>query len=222
MKEDKSQPTLTTDEALEEAIEKFEVDLKRLKILYEMFFTGAQKRQPFELRKQMEAMVRFFANAPVRKYQHRFQLNTLIGRYNTMCELWGKHLRMSEMSGRAGAAAAAAAAASTASHRPTPHERRSAPDGEQVYFAIEVRDPSSEPDAMDALYKRYLAARQSTSGRPALKLDSFVQQLAKQAAGLRETSGAKSIEFRVVKTGDNVSLKARVGKKGREGLGWGP
>jgi hypothetical protein len=203
------QPTLTTDEALEQAIEQFEVNLKRLKILYDMFFTGAQKRQPYELRKQMEATVRFFANAPVRKYQHRFQLNTLVGRYNTMCELWGKQLRQSEMSGRAGAAAAAAAA----SHRThTPHERRT-PDGEQVFFAIEVRDPSSEPDAMDALYKRYLAARQSTSGRPALKLESFVQQLSKQAKGLRESSGAQSIEFRVVKTGDNVSLKARVGKK---------
>src|SRR5262245_32003042 len=203
------QPTLTTDEALEQAIEQFEINLKRLKILYDMFFTGAQKRQPYELRKQMEATVRFFANAPVRKYQHRFQLNTLVGRYNTMCELWGKQLRQSEMSGRAGAAAAAAAAA----HRThTPVERRT-PDGEQVFFAIEVRDPSSEPDAMDALYKRYLAARQSTSGRPALKLESFVQQLSKQAKGLRESSGAQSIEFRVVKTGDNVSLKARVGKK---------
>ena len=85
MKEDRQQPVLTTDEALDEAIEKFEVDIKRLKILYDMFFTGAQKRQPYELRKQMEAMVRFFANAPVRKYQHRFQLNTLIGRYTTWC-----------------------------------------------------------------------------------------------------------------------------------------
>ena len=46
MKEDKQQPTLASDEAIEEAIEKFEVDLKRLKILYDMFFTGAQKRQP--------------------------------------------------------------------------------------------------------------------------------------------------------------------------------
>jgi hypothetical protein len=159
----------------------------------------------------MEAMVRFFGNAPVRKYQHRFQLNTLVGRYNTMCELWGKQLRMSEVSGRA-AGAAAAAAASAANRSLTPHERR-AQDGEQVYFAIEVRDPSSEPDAMDALYKRYLSARQSTSGRPALKLESFVQQLAKQAAGLRDSSGARSIEFRVVKNGDNVSLKARVGRK---------
>lgn len=214
MKEDKQQPTLTSDAAIEEAIEKFEVDLKRLKVLYDMFFTGAQKRQPYELRKQMEAMVRFFANAPVRKYQHRFQLNTLIGRYNTMCELWGKQLRASEISGRAGAAAAAAATAANRSL--TPHERRSQ-DGEQVYFAIEVRDPSKEPDAMDALYKRYIAARQSSSGRPPLRLESFVQQLTKQAQVLRESSGAKSIEFRVVKTGDNVSLKARVGKKDEKG-----
>jgi hypothetical protein len=42
---------------------------------------------------------------------------------------------------------------------------------------------------MDALYKRYLAARQSTSGRPALKLESFVQQLAKQAAGCGRAPG---------------------------------
>jgi hypothetical protein len=117
----------------------------------------------------------------VRKYQHRFQLNTLIGRYNTMCELWGKQLRMSEMIGRAGAPRPRRGdgRATTASLRTSAARL---PDGEQVYFAIEVRDPSSEPDAMDALYKRYLAARQSTSGRPALKLDSFVQQLAKQAA----------------------------------------
>ena len=140
-------------------------------------------------------------------------LNTLVGRYNTMCELWQKQLRMSEMSGRAGAAAAAAAAAANRQIGSTlPHEGRGQ-DGEQVYFAIEVSDPAREPDAMGALYKRYLAARQSTSGRPALKLESFVQQLTKQAAGLRESSGARSIEFRVVKTGDNVSLKARVGKK---------
>jgi hypothetical protein len=215
MKDEKKEPTLATDEALEEAIEQFEINIKRLKILYDMFFTGAQKRQPYELRKQMEATVRFFANAPVRKYQHRFQLNTLIGRYNTMCELWGKQLRTSEISGRA-AGAAAAAAASAANRSLTPHERRSQ-DGEEVFFAIEVRDPSSEPDAMDALYKRYLAARQSTSDRPALKLDSFVRQLSKQASSLRESSGAKSIEFRVVKTGDNVSLKARVGKKDEKG-----
>ena len=115
-----------------------------------------------------------------------------------------------------GAGAAAAAAASAANRSLSPHERRST-DGEQVYFAIEVRDPSSERDAMDALYKRYLAARQSASGRPALKLESFVQQLSKQAASLREASGAKSIEFRDVKAGDNVSLKARVGKRDEKG-----
>lgn len=217
MSQDKQPPTLTTDESLEEAIAQFELGIKRLKILYDMFFMGAAKRQPYELRKQMEATVRFFTNAPVRKYQHRFQLNTLIGRYNTMCEFWGKQLRTSELSGRAGAAAAAAAAAgaSAVPRSHGAHERRTE-DGEQVTFAIEVRDPSSEPDAMGALYKRYLSARQATSGRPALKLESFVQQLAKQAASLRESSGAQSIEFRVVKSGDTVSLKARVGKKEKE------
>jgi hypothetical protein len=210
MAHDNQELNLTSDEAVEQAIEQFEIGIKRLKVLYEMFFTGAQKRQPYEQRKLLDSMVRFFANAPVRKYQHRFQLNTLIGRYNTLCELWQKQLRASEMNGRAGAAAAAAAAAGTRPH--APHERRTE-DGEQVFFAIEVKDPSAEPDAMDALYKRYLAARQAASGRPALKLESFVQQLSKQAQGLRESSGAQSIEFRVVRNGDNVSLKARVGKK---------
>lgn len=190
---------------IEEAIEKLEVDLKRLKVHYDMFFTGALPRQPYELRKQVEALIRTSNTSSIKKYHHRFMLNTLIGRYNTMCELWGKQLRSQEESGRA---AAVAAIMQKSPHPPAP----SAHDAEEVYYAVNVRHPESEQDAMKALYDQYLEARKADSSRPQIKLESFVKQISKQAESLRESTGCETIEFRVLRKGQSVSLKARANR----------
>ena len=192
---------------IEEAIEQLEAGIKRLKVQYDMFFAGASQRPPYELRRQVEQLIRTFSNASIRKYHHRFQLNTLIGRYNALSELWGKQLRSNEEGGRAAAAAAAAAGTPAAHARP-------GKDGEQVCFSVRVTNPEAEPQAMRALYESYLEARNSNaSGRPAIKLESFVQQIARQASNLKETSGCPSIEFRILRKGSTVSLKARAATK---------
>jgi len=195
---------------IEEAIEQLEAGIKRLKVQYDMFFAGASQRPPYELRRQVEQLIRTFSNASIRKYHHRFQLNTLIGRYNALSELWGKQLRSNEEGGRAAAAAAAAAAVTGT---PAAHAKPDK-DGEQVFFSVQVSNPEAEPEAMRALYERYLEARKSNaSGRPAIKLESFVQQIARQASNLKETSGCPSIEFRILRKGSTVSLKARAATK---------
>jgi hypothetical protein len=190
---------------IEEAIAQLEVDIKRLKVHYDMFFSGAMPRQPYELRKQVDQLIREFNNAAIRKYHHRFMLNTLVGRYNTLCELWGKQLRATEEGGRA------AAFSAILEKSPPPARRRQA-SADEVFYSVSVTDPAAEPEAMRRLYDRYLEARHSDQGRPLIKLESFVKQIAKQAEALRESSGCSSIEFRILRRGDSVSLKARAGK----------
>ena len=190
---------------IEEAIAQLEVDLKRLKVHYDMFFSGAMPRQPYELRKQVDTLIRTFSNASIRKYHHRFMLNTLVGRYNTMCELWGKQLRATEEGGRA------AAVSSILNRTPSAAARR-ARANEEVYYSVNVGNPESEPDSMRALYERYLEARPTEAGKPRIKLESFVKQLARQAESLKQASGCQTIEFRILRNGESVSLKARAGK----------
>ena len=190
---------------IEEAIAQLEVDIKRLKVHYDMFFSGAMPRQPYEVRKQVEQLIRSLNNTTIKKYHHRFMLNTLMGRYNTLCELWGKQLRSQEEVGRA----AAIAAILERTPRATPRRAREA---EEVYYSVNVSDPISEPEAMLALYESYLKARKAEDGRPQIKLESFVKQIVKQAETLKESSGCETIEFRILRKGQSVSLKARASR----------
>ena len=84
---------------------------------------------------------------------------------------------------------------------------------EKVIFAVTMSDPESESAMIKILYDHYLEARNADGGRPQIKLESFIQQVAKQAATLKASSGSETLEFRVLKKGDSVSLKARTGKQ---------
>lgn len=203
---------------VEESLDQLEFGIKRLKVQYDMFFTGALKRQPYELRRQIDQSIRSFSISPLKKYHHRFHLNTLVGRYNALCEFWNKQLRSFEEGGRS------AAAASHHRARPAPQvaariaARVADGDtdkdaGEKVLFSIQVTNPEAEPETMRALYDSYVAARRADSGRPSLKLESFVKQVARQASNLKNTSGCETLEFRILVKGDAVSLKARAGKQ---------
>ena len=189
---------------IEEAIEQLDLDLRKLKIQYDMFFVGSAPRQPFELKRQVETLIRTFSNSSIKRYSDRFRFNTLVGRYNALSELWGKQLRVIEESGRAPAIPIPAP-------RPVPKGPRPS-EGETVCFSVKIEDPERERETMRLLYERYLEARgEGAAAGSALKLESFVKQIAKQASNLRESSGCRSIEFRVLRKGDSVSLRARAG-----------
>lgn len=192
--------------SIEESLEQLELGIKRLKVQYDMFFTGALKRQPYEQRRAIDQAIRSFSIVTMQKYHQRFRFNTLVGRYNTLCEFWNKQLRSFEEGGRS---------ASAATHyRPVPAREPAGTDaGETVLFSIQVKDPEQEPETMRALYESYVEARRADSGRPSLKLESFVQQVAKQASHLKNTSGCEILEFRILVKGDAVSLKARAAKQ---------
>ena len=214
-----------------------------------MFLLGTAKRQPYEMRKQVDGFVRNFSNYSL-KYHHRFQLNTLTGRYNTLCELWSKQIRAMEEGRPIPGIGAGQHTRASANRAPRPADRAEASpaespdqmaserrdaaaetseadlvegDGhrsedaepEKVLFAITISDPesASESETIKVLYEHYLQARHSEGGRPQIKLESFVKQVAKQAATLKASSGSQSLEFRVLRTGDSVTLKARKGKQ---------
>jgi hypothetical protein len=189
----------------EETLEQIETNIKRVKVLYDLYFMGNAKRQPIEARRQLDLLARSTSAIALKRYQHRFQLNTMLGRYNAMCELWSKQLRAYE-EGRPVPGVGA-----PSPQRPTPAGPVAAP-AETVVFSTLVRNPEAEPDTMQTLYDQYVSARRPEAGRPQIKLESFVRQVTKQAEALRGSSGGGELEFRVLVKGDSVSLKARARK----------
>ena len=70
--------------------------IRQLKIQYDMFFAGSIPRQPFELRGEIEKIIRRYSSTPIQKYAPRFHFNSLVSRFNSLSELWAKTIRALE------------------------------------------------------------------------------------------------------------------------------
>jgi hypothetical protein len=182
---------------IENDIHRLELGLRQLKIQYDMFFAGSLPRQPFELRGEVERLIKRNSNATIRKYAHRFHFNSLVSRFNALSELWGKTIRAMEEGDRPVHGVTA------------PSEE---PDGMLVTFRIQ--NPLEEERALRKLHERFLEERrraQMTNGR--LTFESFLRGITAQGRKLQERSGCEEIELRLVVVEDSVQVKARPKKK---------
>jgi hypothetical protein len=201
---------------IEEAIARLEDSLRRLKIQYEMFFIGSAKRPPVDLKREVDVLINTHSNIQIRSYTHRFQWNTLVSKYNALSLLWTKQLKAKEEGGRApglpGFTRSAPAPPRVPSHSQPPASSQASAAEPTVLFQVRITDPSSEAESMRRLYEQYLEAQKSrgSGAGPTVKLESFIKQVSKQASDLRSTAGSAPIEFRILKNGDSVSLRARV------------
>jgi hypothetical protein len=112
---------------LENDLARLEAGIKRLKVQYDMFFAGSIPKQPFELRSEIEKIIRHHSRSPIRNYAHRFHFNSLVSRFNSLSELWAKTLRALEEG-----------------DRPAPAVADRAGSGEQLIARCTVLDPAQE------------------------------------------------------------------------------
>lgn len=182
--------------AIEADIARLETAIRQLKIQYDMFFNGARTTPPVELRDEVERLIRKHSNSPIPRYANRFHFNTIVSRYNSLSELWGRSLRSMEEGDRAVPAVAGQA------HR-----------GEKLLARCKIRDPHNDHEPLRDLYKRYCAAQDRHTGRkPTVTYDRFVRGITAQAQRLRESARCGEIELRVVLENDKIQLKARSGR----------
>jgi hypothetical protein len=191
MAEPTAQPTNAA--ALEADMARLDTMLRQLKVQYDMFFAGSLKRQPLELRGEAEKIIRRYANASIQKYAQRFHLGTLISRYNSLAELWGKTMRSREEGEWHGA----------------PAPEASEPQ-ETLVARCRIRDAKEQAEQLKPLYERYVAARRACGGDTSeLPFDKFLRGIARQTRTLQERGECGEIELRVVVADHRVELRAR-------------
>lgn len=175
-------------------IVRLEKSIRQLKTQYDMFFAGSIPKQPFELRAEVERLIRRHASTSSRNYASRFHFNSLVSRFNSLSELWTKSLRALEEG-----------------DRPAPAVANRTRPSEQLVVRCTVKDPAVDPSVVKILHAKFLDARRKAGeGNGTLSLESFARNLAAQAGKLRERTGCDKVEIRVIVTDDRkVVVKAR-------------
>lgn len=192
-------------------IEQLDDGIRHLKVQYDQYFAGALARPPFELRTNVEKLIKKYSNAPIEKLSQRFHFNSLVSRFNTFSELWAKCVRLKEegrpLPGaplRAGTNGDVATESASHNGNGNGHGRQQA--GPQVVLA----GPDWEPEQLRPLYQSYREALEGagTAGSP-VSFDSFARQIARKADDVRNRAACDAIGLRIIMEGGRVSLKAR-------------
>lgn len=79
--------------ALDKQISRLEDDIRKLKIDFDIYFNGAVKRPPLEMRARVEANIKRVSDNRGLSYAQRYQLNSLVSRFTSYRELWRRTLR---------------------------------------------------------------------------------------------------------------------------------
>jgi hypothetical protein len=181
---------------IEEDLMLLDARLKQLRLEYEQYFMGGRKREPQLLRGEVQKIISYYSNVPIRNTGHRFKFNNLRARFFSFRRHWDDTLRKIE-DGRYD------------KHRfqAELHDRERSDGGD----AAEARQPESGgPDGdLDQLFRAWVDAREATGqGNAGLSRERLAEQLEQQAAALRQRFGVAEVRFRVVVEDGRAKLKA--------------
>lgn len=204
----------------EEALNKIEVGIRQLKVQYDMYFSGAMPRQPFETRKELEIQIKALGDTRMQRFADRYRYNSLAAKYQSMTELWSKMIRAKE-EGRlrpgipgfvepvrriAEQVGAVAAAESGASGGGAGVAGNGSPGAEAAGRFI-FSDPSAEDSSARLFYDRYNEAR-GKKGKGRVSYERFVEQIARKTQSIRERSRCERVAYTIEINEGGVSLKA--------------
>jgi hypothetical protein len=200
--------------ALEEDLEKIDEGIFKLQKEWDRFFSGQERKAPFEAKQRLDRLVRRYVGVEIRNNIERFRFQSLTAKYNTLSDLWNRKLRAIE-EGRPLTSVQLkhvreAAAETTIAAAPSPPSAGSMPMQTTGITRAEVRLSTLRDDeqGVKALYEQFRAARASV-GESEVKFESFRKLIAQQRTRLLEEKDAVAVDFRVALQDGKVALKAK-------------
>ncbi len=194
-----------------EDLEQIERGIRQLKIEWEKFFGGVERKPPVDLRTRIEVLIRRYAAGEIRNSTERFRYQTLTARYNTFSELWNKRLRALEEGRPMGlhGRALAMKEAELLALPPAPAEAEAWRPQPPRPGEVRVESPELDVEAMRELFGRFVEARQTTGESGAVKFESFQKLITQQTTRILTEKGAQAVDFRLETKDGKVSLKAK-------------
>jgi len=180
--------------SIDDDLHKVDIKINQLKRDYEQYFLGTRKRDPVNLRREVEKILRYWGNMHIPNTAARFRFNNLNSRFFSFRQRWDRILREIENGTYARDVFKAKL-----------HERERG-IGQTAPAAA---DPSQKTDPESETVAAYLDARlacgQANKGVSEAKVRSILDQ---QREALKEKLGCRDVKFRVEVVDGNANLKA--------------
>jgi hypothetical protein len=199
-------------------IEQLEQAIRLLKIQYDQYFAGVLNLPPYELRRDVERLIRQHNNSTFEKSSLRFYFNSLVTRFNTFSELWAKCLRLRE-EGRAVPGYPAVQARQTpvrsslgqiAARQADGNGDRSRHRNQPSPLQTVVGGPNWEADSLRPLYHKYLEAlREHGKETEDVSFANFSRQIVRKADAVKNRSSCDAVRLRLTIEEGRVLFKAR-------------
>jgi hypothetical protein len=191
------------DQTIRDDLEALEHKIHRLRIDYDQYFMGSARREPSQLRGEVQKTITRYASEPPRNTQLKFKFNALVARFQALRALWGRTQREIE-------------AGTYRGHRFRAdihdRERSEATDGSKGTEAGPVDAAGAgpkRPGGVDRLLDAIISAREKTGeARGAADRQHLERQVREQTRLLREKHPGSKVKFRVVIEGNRAKLKA--------------
>jgi hypothetical protein len=204
----------------DDELNKIEIGIRQLKLQYDMFFSGVVPRQPHEVRKGLEILIKVIGNSPMQRFADRYRYNSLAAKYQTMVELWNKMLRAKE-EGRlrpgipgfvepVRRAPAEAAEPSEPAAGPAGAAARRDPAAKAEFYRSSFANPAVEDESFRVFYDRYMEANRLAGGEDVKRVSykSFLKQITAKTQAIRQKAGCDAVTYSIVVKNGGVSLKA--------------
>jgi hypothetical protein len=194
-----------------EDLDQIEYGIRQLKIEWDKFFGGVERKPPNEFRQRLETLMRRYAAGELRNSGDRFRYQQLVSKYNTFSELWNKRLRAMEEGRPLGLHGRQLAIHEAVYPEPVPPPPAPEPESRAAGRSGEVRvvSAASDVEAVRDLFGRFMEARQQTGEAGAVKFESFQKLIAQQTSRILSEKGAQAVDFRLETKDGKVSLKAK-------------
>lgn len=191
-----------TEKELEQELIEISTRVERLRVHYQAYFLGMEKRPPLQLRDQLERLIRVTPLNESRKAVHKFRFQAAVQRYRIMAVYWDRIMRDLE-EGRTTREKIRRDAGY--------HVRKTGADGAlEPGLEVLLPPPPEDKDPMISLFRDFLEARKSV-GMPidGITEQAFRNSIEKQRAAQVEKLNVPDVTFSVAVRNGKVVLLAR-------------
>jgi hypothetical protein len=182
---------------IEDRLARLEEDIRRLKVEYDIYFSGGSKRAPYDTKLRIESILKRLGDDRSMNFAQRFHYNSLATRYNAFREVWRRTTKNRE-EGRD--AFSAHRAARETQEKEIPFKR-------SQFSCTDVRhDVETIKGVYDALID---AKRACGEAGQDLSFAKFHRLVVERTEALKEKIGTDRMVFSVDVEAGHVSFKAK-------------
>ncbi len=180
-----------------ELLAQLTTELKVLRIAYEKYFTGVEKREPLRQRDAFKKRVRILRSRPSPNTATRFKVEQLLASFVSHESHWNRIVRrIEEGTYRRGAG--------RGSVKPAPAKT---PDPPTSRSPEKASTHTPRPEVLAALH-RDLVSAQTQAGLQAVSIEALERTVNKQRAAIIAQYKCKDVEFRIGMKNGKPILKA--------------